>query len=109
VVLTGKVPGTAKRFQVEGMGCKSQSTGERIQETGKEKRLIHGVERIRVASSGILEAIFRNQGLSYSQKPIWLAMIGEVETDVAGDGGGSTRRRRKREQHVDQAQAALRA
>jgi hypothetical protein len=51
-------------FRWKAWGVGSQSTGGRIQEMGKEKGLIHGVERIRVASSEIFGGIFRKEGLS---------------------------------------------
>jgi hypothetical protein len=78
-------------------------------EWGKGKRLIDGVETIRVASSGIFGGIFRKEWISYCQKPIRLVMIEEAETDVAGHGGSYTGRRREREQYADSAQASLRS
>jgi hypothetical protein len=76
---------------------------------GEGKRLIDGVERIRVASPGIFGGILRKEWISYCQKPIRLVVIEEAETDVAGDGGNFTRRRREREQYGDSAQASLRS
>jgi hypothetical protein len=76
---------------------------------GKGKRLIDGVERIRVACSGIFGGIFRKEWISYCQNPIRLVVIEEAETDVARDGGSYTGRRREREQYGDSAQASLRS